>query len=71
MFEELQGIENIRAIRWTQLRPGMVIVGGIEINDIVPYEFRDYPVLTPTLLNELHERYQFLAPSDKKSPLLR
>ena len=61
MFENLQGIENIRSIRWTQLRPGMLVIGGIEINDIVPYEFRGYPVLTPSLLNELDEKFKFLA----------
>lgn len=55
------GLDNLRSIRWRQLRPGMVIVGGIEINDSVPYELRDFPVLNADLLNDLSSRYQFLA----------
>lgn len=60
MAEDFNAIENIRSILWRQLRPGMVIVGGVEINDVMPYELRDYPVLTNDILNELSSKYQFL-----------
>jgi len=59
MFD-LSGIPGLTAVYWHDLKPGMVYVGGVTINDIVPPELRNFPVLTPGLISALTDRYRFL-----------
>lgn len=63
MFE-LDGFANPRRIKWKNLQPGMLIISGITINDIVPEELRDFPVLTPELLHQLFTKYSLLGERD-------
>ncbi len=60
MFK-LDGLGNIRKVRWTSLRPGVVILSGGTINDYPIPELTGFPVLTDSLISELSSRYQFLA----------
>ena len=57
MFE-LEGFSGVRKTKWKRLIPGMIYIGGLRINDIVPGELRDFPVLTHTLLSDLTDRYR-------------
>ena len=60
MFEGILDAFQQKKVPWLQLRPGMVYVGGVQINGVVPYELRGFPVLTGELLDELYGKYQFL-----------
>ncbi len=60
MFK-LDGLGNIRKVRWTGLRPGVVILSGVSINDHPIPELTGFPVLTESLISDLSSRYQFLA----------
>ena len=55
---DLNGISGLQRVRWEQLKPGMIYVGGLLINDLPPPELRVFPVLTHELLNELTCRYR-------------
>ncbi|MGA2639817.1 MAG: hypothetical protein ABSG21_02800 [Spirochaetia bacterium] len=59
MFDH-EGLPELRAVYWRNLKPGMVFVKGVTINGSVPYELRSYPVITDALRDALEERYQFL-----------
>ncbi len=63
MFD-MKGINNIKKIKWQELKPGMIVIGGVQINDAVPEELRDFPVLTESLLNDLILKYRFLTNRD-------
>ena len=56
----LEGLGRIRKIKWKHLKPGMVVLGGITINDIVPPELRDFPSLSAEDLEDLFYKYRFL-----------
>lgn len=49
---------GLKKIHWQALRPGMIYVGGIYINDTVPLELQNFPIITEDLLSLLNERYQ-------------
>ena len=57
----LDGLGNIRKVRWTQLKPGMIILSGVSINDNPIPELRNFPVLTESMLYQLKKKYQFLS----------
>jgi len=59
MFDT-EGLPGLRAVYWRNLTPGVVFVDGVRINDAVPPELRDFPVVTASLRERLRERYQFL-----------
>ena len=61
---EIEGIRKIEKIKWKDLSPGMIFVGGVRINDVIPFELRDYPAITPSLYEELTDKYRFLAEKD-------
>ncbi|MCE9500364.1 MAG: hypothetical protein K8R21_07690, partial [Leptospira sp.] len=56
----IPGIKDLKKTLWKNLEPGMIFLGGVVINDTIPYELRDYPVLTAKLLSELSEKFKFL-----------
>jgi hypothetical protein len=60
MFEDAAEKINLRRIDWQDLSPGMVFIGGVRINDIVPYELRGFPVITDEFLKHLRRQYRFL-----------
>ncbi|MBN1697563.1 MAG: VWA domain-containing protein [Spirochaetales bacterium] len=64
MFFTIEGIKKIEKIKWREIEPGMIFLGGILINDTVPYELRGFPVLTAGLIEELKDRYRFLYERD-------
>jgi len=49
---------GLRKIRWQALRPGMIYLGGIYINDAVPPELANFPILSEDLLDLLNKKYQ-------------
>ncbi len=59
MFD-LTGLPKLKAVYWRNLDPGMVYAGGVTIDGSVPPELREFPVLTPRLLDEIRNRYRFL-----------
>jgi hypothetical protein len=59
MFD-IEGLPSLSSVYWQNLRPGMVFVGGISINDAVPFELRGFPVMSAALRDSLLKRYQFL-----------
>jgi hypothetical protein len=59
MFE-LEAFDGVRKISWSALRPGMVLLSEIRINDTVPFELRDFPVITRELYAQVTERYRLL-----------
>jgi hypothetical protein len=59
MFE-LEAFDGVRKIAWSALRPGMVLLSEIRINDAVPFELRGFPVITRELYAEVTSRYRLL-----------
>ena len=55
-----EGIESVTTVHWDNLKPGMILIGGFTVNDTIPFELRNFPVLTHELLNCLHSKYFFL-----------
>jgi hypothetical protein len=64
VFDELREGVPLRAVYWKDLRPDLAFAGGLTINGSPPPELLAFPVLSPTLIAALHDRYR-LAP-DKK-----
>jgi hypothetical protein len=59
MFET-EGLPEPKAVYWRNLKPGMVVAKGVTINGFVPFELRNYPMVTDALRDALEERYRFL-----------
>lgn len=57
---EIEALSGVKKIMWSRLKPGMIFAGGVVINGSVPFELRDFPVLTSALLAELSQKFQFL-----------
>jgi len=57
----LDGIGNIRKVKWRNLRAGSIVLSGVRINGHVIPELVNFPVLTDPLLRELQGRYRLLA----------
>ncbi|MBN2535910.1 MAG: hypothetical protein JXB88_23730 [Spirochaetales bacterium] len=60
----LEGLKKIERVQWKDIQAGMIFLGGIRINDTVPFELRDFPVLSPSLIEDLTKRYYFLSKRD-------
>ena len=60
----IEGLKKVEKIQWKDIQPGMIFLGGIRINDTIPFELRNFPVLTPSLLEELTKKYYFLSARD-------
>ncbi|MBN2444033.1 MAG: hypothetical protein JXJ04_21905, partial [Spirochaetales bacterium] len=60
----LDGLKKVEKIPWRDIQPGMIFLGGIRINDTIPFELRNFPVLTSSLLDELLKKYYFLSRRD-------
>ncbi len=58
---QIEGIKNIRKIKWKHIQAGMILIGNIKINGAIPEELRDFPVLSPDLLSRMTGKYYFLA----------
>ncbi|MGL1892641.1 MAG: VWA domain-containing protein [Spirochaetaceae bacterium] len=56
----LDGLSGIRKVRWRQLRPGAIILGGITVGDHPLPELMNFPVLTDELITTLLHKYKFL-----------
>ncbi len=56
----LDGLSNIRKVKWKYLKAGSIVLSGVKINDLVIPELTNFPVLTNNLLNELFVKYKFL-----------
>jgi hypothetical protein len=56
----LDGLSNIRKVKWMNLRPGSIVLSGVKINNFIIPELKDFPVLTDNLLNDLLLKYKFL-----------
>jgi hypothetical protein len=57
----LDGLSDIRKVKWKDLRAGSIVLVGAKINDSMIPELTGFPVLTDDLLNELFTTYKFLA----------
>jgi hypothetical protein len=55
----IEGIKKVEKIKWREIQSGMIFLGGIIINDTVPFELRGFPVLTSELVEELKQQYRF------------
>ncbi len=50
----------VKKIKWDNLKPGMVLISGIKIDNSIPYEMQNFPVVTEGLLSDFNKKYQFL-----------
>lgn len=57
---EIPGFKNLRKVFWKDLEPGMIVVGGIKVNNGLPLEIANFPALTLSLIRELTTKYHFL-----------
>ncbi len=57
---EIPGFKALRKILWKDLDPGMIVVGGIKVNNGLPLELANFPALTVSLIHELTAKYHFL-----------
>ncbi len=56
----LDGLSCIRKVKWKQLRPGSIVLGGIVINGSPIPELMDFPVLTEDIIYNLLKKYRLL-----------
>ncbi len=49
----LDGLSGIRKVKWKNLRPGSIILGGINVDGHPIPELSDFPVLTDLLIYTL------------------
>lgn len=56
----LDGLSNIRKVKWKNLKSGSIILSGSNINGMAIPELTDFPVLTDLLIYNLLNRYLFL-----------
>lgn len=54
----IEGIKSIKKIKWNEIQPGMILLGGLRINNQVPDEFKGFPVLNPLLLEDLANKFR-------------
>ncbi|MBP6740175.1 MAG: VWA domain-containing protein [Leptospiraceae bacterium] len=57
---EIPGFKSLRKIPWKDLDPGMIVVGGVKVNNGLPIELATFPALSVTLIRELTSKYHFL-----------
>lgn len=56
----LDGLSRIKKVKWKDITPGCIILGGIDINGSVISELISFPVLTDRLIYQLLSKYMFL-----------
>jgi len=47
-----------RIVPWSRLQPGMIFLSGLTVNNMIPKELADYPVLDRLLIDTLRNRYR-------------
>lgn len=57
----LDGLSRIRKVKWQNLKPGSIIIGGVNINGSPLPEMSNFTVLSDPLIRDLLSRYHFLA----------
>jgi len=57
---EIPGFKSLRKILWKDLDPGMIVIGGVKVNNGLPLELAAYPALTVSLIHDLTSKYHFL-----------
>ena len=57
---EIPGFKSLRKILWKNLDPGMIVIGGVKVNNGLPLELVNYPALTMSLIRDLTTKYHFL-----------
>jgi len=55
----IPGFHSLKKILWKDISQGMILIGGIKINNGLPLEVARYPVLTMSLVNDLSQKYHF------------
>lgn len=60
----LDGLGKLQRIKWSHLKPGMIVISGVSINDSSIPELLNFPVLTKNLIYTLQTKYQFLRNRD-------
>ncbi len=60
----LDGLGKLQKVRWAHLKPGMIIISGVSINDNPIPELLNFPVLSAGLIKNLQTKYQFLKDRD-------
>ena len=49
---QLEGLKSIKKIIWDNLKPGMTVLGGVQVDGGLPVELLNYPVLTRSLIKD-------------------
>lgn len=57
---EIPGFKCLRKVLWKDLDSGMIVIGGIKVNNGLPLELVNYPALTISLIRDLANKYHFL-----------
>ncbi len=57
---EIPGFKSLRKVLWKDLDSGMIVVGGVKVNNGLPLELATFPALTISLIHELTNKYHFL-----------
>lgn len=57
---DIPGFKSLRKVLWKDLDPGMIVVGGVKVNNGLPLELASFPALTVGLIHELTNKYHFL-----------
>ncbi len=60
----LDGLGKLQKVKWIHLKPGMIIISWVSINDNPIPELLHFPVLTSDLIRTLQTKYQFLKDRD-------
>ena len=60
----LEGLSGIRKVRWKNLGPGGIVIGGVSIDGNPVPELAGFPVLTERLVRTLLDKYRFLENRD-------
>jgi hypothetical protein len=56
---DIPGFKNIKKILWKEIAPGMVVIGGVQVNNALPFELQNFPNLTAGMIFELTNKYHF------------
>lgn len=57
----LDGLSGIRKVKWQNLKPGSIIIGGVNISGTPLPEMSNFTVLNDPIIRDLLSRYHFLA----------
>ncbi|MDX1959827.1 MAG: hypothetical protein SFU98_14745 [Leptospiraceae bacterium] len=56
---EIPGFQSLKKILWKDISSGMILVGGVSVNNGLPIEVANYPVLSMSLVSDLTRKYHF------------